>query len=126
MSGRWPTFPFTIIAAGIALLAAPTAVEGPVLLAIGPGHALSVLDVVGVVPVVAGTCWLYTGLWQRRARLHALAAASPESAGAAIFAAGLGLGLLIASVFSSFFWWWGVGAAILAVALAGVSLAAAR
>jgi heme exporter protein D len=31
--------------------------------------------------------------------------------------AGLGAGLLIASVFSGFFWWWAVGATALGVAL---------
>jgi heme exporter protein D len=31
--------------------------------------------------------------------------------------AGLGMGLLIASVFSGFFWWWAIGATTLGVAV---------
>jgi hypothetical protein len=122
---RWPAWPFTLMALGIALLAAPAAIEGPELLPISPGHALSALDAVGVMPLVAGTCWLYAGLWQRRARLQAMVAATPAAAGAAIFAAGLGLGLLLASVFSTFFWWWAVGAATFAAVLVGAARAAA-
>jgi hypothetical protein len=124
-NGRWPALPFTLIALGIALLAAPSAIEGPVLLPISPGHALSAVDAVGVMPLVAGTCWLYAGLWQRRARLKTIAAAAPEAASAAIFVAGLGLGLLVASAFSAFFWWWAVGAIAFGAVLVGTAQAAA-
>ena len=37
------------------MLAAPTAVEGPVLLPISPGHALSVLDAIALLPLLAGS-----------------------------------------------------------------------
>jgi hypothetical protein len=38
---------------------------------------------------------------------------------------GFGLGLLIASAFSTFFWWWAVGAALFGVALIVAALALA-
>ena len=43
------------------------------------------------------------GLWQRRQALDAALTRRPWMAGAGIFVAGLGLGLLMASVFT-FFW----------------------
>jgi hypothetical protein len=123
---RWPAAAFVLIALGLLVLAMPASVEGPVLLPISPGHAVSRLDALGIVPLVAGSCWLYGGLWRRRARLYARAAASPGAAGGAIFVAGLGLGLLLASAFSAFFWWWAVGAAAFGIVLARASQVAAR
>jgi hypothetical protein len=115
-----------LIGLGIALLALPSGIEGPVLLPISPGHAIAALDAAGVLPMVAGSCWLYAGLWHRRERLYRTAAASPRFAIAALLVAGFGLGLLVASVFSTFFWWWAVGAAAFGVVLVAVSIAAAR
>ena len=83
MAGRrewWPAGPAVGIAAGIAVLALPADVEGPALLPISAGHAVS------------------------------LAAAGLT------FAAGLGLGRLLASAFSAFYWWWRVGAALFVIA----------
>ena len=74
------------------------------------------MDVAGVVPLAAGSTWLHAGLWRRRERL---AQWTRQRIGAAVgltFAAGLGLGLLLASAFSVFYWWWAVGAAMFAVA----------
>ena len=68
--------------------------------------------------------FLYAGLWRRRARLHRIALESPGVAATAVFAAGFGLGLLIASAFSVFFWWWAVGALLFGVALLAVVIAA--
>jgi hypothetical protein len=42
-----------------------------------------------------------------------------------LFGGGLGMGLLLASVFP-FFWWWAVGATLFTVTLILVALAAAR
>ena len=102
---------------GLAMLAAPAAIEGPVILPISPGHALSVLDAIAVLPLVTGSFFLYRGLWQRRGPLRALALRTPGRAGALVLVGGFGLGLLIASAFSAFFWWWAVGAMLFGAAL---------
>jgi hypothetical protein len=49
----------------------------------------------------------------------------PWLARAGAFVAGLGLGLLVASVFA-FFWWWAIGAALLSATLLAAALVAAR
>jgi hypothetical protein len=43
---------------------------------------------------------------------------------AGAFVAGLGLGLLVASVFA-FFWWWAIGAALLSATLLAAAVVAA-
>lgn len=112
------------MALGVAMLAAPASVEGPILAPIAPGHALSVLDSIALVPLIFGSFALYAGLWHRRARLAGTARSRPGTAATWVFAGGLGLGLLLASAFSAFFWWWGIGAVLFALALAAAVLAA--
>jgi hypothetical protein len=109
---------------GFVLLAMPDALEGPRLLDVGRGHALSALDAVGLVPLLSGFADLVGGLWHRRATLEARARARPYRAALTLFAAGLGSGLLLASGLSYIFWWWAVGALLLLAAL-GMALAAA-
>ena len=106
------------------MLAAPTAIEGPVLLPISPGHALSVLDAIAVLPLLAGSFALYRGLWQRRGPMRAVALNAPGPAGTLVFVGGFGLGLLIAAAFSAFFWWWAVGAVLFGTALLAAVLVA--
>jgi hypothetical protein len=125
-SYSWPGAALAIVGVGIAILAAPARVEGPPLVSISPGHALSLLDIIGVIPLVAGSLSLYVGLWKRRTRLFRVVSQAPGFAGASIFAGGFGLGLLIASAFSGFFWWWAVGAALFAVMLVAAAVVAAR
>jgi hypothetical protein len=122
----WPGAPLAAMAVGIVILAAPARIEGPVLVPISPGHALSLLDIVGVIPLTAGSGSLHVGLWKRRARLYAVASEAPGLAAAAIFAGGFGLGLLIASAFSGFFWWWALGAILFGLTLVAAAGAAAR
>ena len=123
----WPAGPALAIGSGIAILALPAGLEGPTLLPISPGHGLSLVDAVGVVPLVVGSAWLHAGLWRRRDRLVLWARRRAAAAGGLTFAAGLGLGLLLASAFSAFYWWWAVGAAIFAIAnVAAVILADRR
>lgn len=108
----------------LVLLAAPAAWEGPVLLPISPGHALSLLDTLALAPLLLGTGVLYAGLWRRRRRLAGFIGRAPGRSIAGSFAAGAGLGLLIASVFS-WFWWWAIGAALVSLGLLGAVLVAA-
>jgi hypothetical protein len=122
---RWPGAAFAAMALGIAMLAAPASIEGPILLPIAPGHALSVLDTIAVVPLVIGSFVLYAGLWHRRARLAGVVRGGPGAAAIWVFTGGLGLGLLLASAFSAFFWWWAIGAVLFGLALVAAVLAAA-
>ena len=122
---RWPAGPLVSVALGLCFLALPARLEGPELLMVGRGHALSFLDLIGAVPLTIGAVWLEIGLWRRRAALAQWARGRPGVAAMVWLAAGLGLGLLIASAFSRFFWWWAVGAIVLAGAGAGL-LATAR
>ena len=102
------------------VVTAPARVEGPVLVPISPGHALAVLDIVALISLLAGLAWLYWGVWVRRYRLYDFLRASPGKGSLGVFAAGLGVGLLLASAFSTF-WWWTIGAALfLAMTIAAV------
>jgi hypothetical protein len=107
----WPFGGVGLVAIAIALLAAPAHFEGPMLVPISPGHALSVLDSVALVPVLTGLAWLYWGIWTRRYRLYDAMHTSPGKGALGVFVAGLGVGLLLASAFSAF-WWWAIGATL--------------
>ena len=125
--GSWPMGGVGLVAIVIALLAAPAQLEGPVLVPISPGHALSVLDSVALIPLLAGLAWLYWGVWLRRYRLYDTTRTSPGKGGLGVFAAGLGVGLLLASAFSTFWWWWAIGATLfLAMTIIAVLAAETR
>ena len=114
-----------LVAIAIALLAAPAQIEGPVLIPISPGHALSVLDSVALIPLLTGLAWLYWGIWIRRYRLYDAMRISPGKVSLGVFVAGLGVGLLLASAFSTFWWWWAIGATLfLTMTIAAVVIAA--
>ena len=93
----------------------------PRLVAISPGHGLSLLDVLALVLLAGGVILLFTGLWQRRERLDAALDRRAWWARLGSFGAGLGLGLLLASVFT-FFWWWAIGAALLTAVMLTAAL----
>jgi hypothetical protein len=111
----WPLGCVSLMLVGLAVLAVPSRLEGLTLLVIGDGHAISVVDILGILPLTAGASWLHSGLWSRRASLEVWVRERPAVAGRCLFAAGLGLGLLIASAFSAFFWWWAIGALLFGV-----------
>jgi hypothetical protein len=122
---RWLTGCGILFALALLLFVVPASLEGPVLVPISEGHGLSRVDSVALVPLLAGTALLARGLWRRRQALDAARTRRPWSVGAAVFAAGLGLGLLTASVFT-FFWWWAIGAALLSVTVLAAAVVAAR
>ena len=97
----------------IVLLLLPDQIEGPVLIPISPGHALSMLDSIAMVPLLCGTVILQLFLWRRRTVITDQFTRNLSIAILVTFAGGLGLGLLIASAFSLFFWWWIIGAGLL-------------
>ena len=59
---------FGLATVGAAVLAAPAAWEGPVLVEISPGRAIALLDAFGIVPLTLGSAILYRELWVRRRR----------------------------------------------------------
>ena len=122
---RWLLGCGILFTMALTLFGVPATLEGPVLIPIRPGHGLSLVDVVALAPLLAGTALLAGGLWRRRQALGATLARRPWLAGAGAVAAGLGLGLLVASVFT-FFWWWAIGAGLLSATLLAAAVAAAR
>ena len=108
---------------GVGVLALPDA--GPRLVAFSEAHGLTLLDTAGVAMLLGG--WVPVLRRASAGRQAAGGAAwAPRSRWPA-FVAGLGLGLLIASVFSDFAGWWAVGAGLLvAVQLVVLTGVAAR
>ena len=115
---------FGLLATGLLILGAPAAWEGPVLVEVAPGHAIAVLDAIGIVPLVFGSALLFRALWLHRGQLARSVSSRPAVGLALAFAAGAGLGLLIASAFSGFSWWWAVGAALFACTVVAAAAAA--
>ncbi len=102
-----------LIVAGVLLLFVPAGSEGSVLAPISEGHGLSAVDGVGAALLAVGGTWLEVLVVRRLPHL----ALPPRALFALGLLAGLGVGLLIASVFSGFFWWWAVGATTLGLAV---------
>lgn len=115
--------PLGLIALGLALLALPTAWEGGVVAPINALHGLSVLDAAGATLLAVGATWLEVALIVRLPRF------TSRLGSRALFGlgvlAGLGVGLVIASVFVADRWWV-VGAAALGIALTTLTVMALR
>jgi hypothetical protein len=122
----WPYGALVSVAAGLGVLALPAGVEGPHLIDISVGHAITAVDLVGIVPLLVGTMWLHAGFWSRRACLAEWVRESPGRATGVLCLGALGLGLLLASAFSAFFWWWAVGAILFVAMHVPVLVAAFR
>ncbi|MGY0236838.1 hypothetical protein [Longispora urticae] len=113
------TLALLLVAFGGAVLAMPAGFEGPPLVDLGTGHAVSPLDLVGAVPLAVGGTWLEILIVVRLPRLRL----GPRTLLGLGFAAGLGLGLVLASVYQGY-WWWAIGAGAFAVVLAGLTVRA--
>jgi hypothetical protein len=122
---RWLLACGLMFGLALILFVVPASAEGPVLVRVSAGHGLSLVDVAALVPLLAGTGLLAGGLWRRRQELDAALSRQPWLARAGAVVAGLGLGLLVASVFA-FFWWWAIGAALLTTTVMTAALVAAR
>ena len=123
---KWPTGSLILVGFAILLLAAPSRFEGPVLVPISPGHDLSLLDSIALIPLLTGVLWLFGGLFQRRNRLYEFARLFPGVTFLAVLFGGLGLGSLLASAFSTFRWWWAVGAILFGTVILTAVIQAAR
>jgi hypothetical protein len=122
---RWLLGCGILFALALILFVLPASAEGPVLVTVSEGHGLSLVDVAALVPLLAGTGLLAAGLWRRRQRLDAALSRRSWLARGGAIVAGLGLGLLVASVFA-FFWWWAIGAALLTTTVLTAAYLAAR
>jgi hypothetical protein len=122
----WFTGSVSLIALGILLLTLPATFEGPLFLDIAEGHALSLLDTLALLPLIAGSTLLQWSIFKRRALFFEHMGARPGQASSLLFFGGLGLGLLLASAFSSFYWWWAIGAVIFAAAVLYAGILASK
>lgn len=101
-----------LIVAGVLVLFVPAGREGQVLVPVSEGHGLSAVDAIGAALLAVGGTWLEVLVVRRLPYL----ALPPRALFGLGLLAGIGVGLVIASVFSGFFWWWAVGATALGVA----------
>lgn len=103
--------------AGAILLALPD--QGARLVAFSGAHGLTLLDAAAVAVLLAG--WLPVAVLGWRRRKDLIRRVAEPARRVATFVTGLGLGLLVASVFADFEGWWVVGAALLvSVQVAGL------
>ena len=102
-----------LIVAGVLILFVPAGIEGSTLVPISDGHGLSAIDLVGAGFLALGATWLEVMVVRRLPYL----ALRPRAMFGLGLLAGLGVGLIIASVFAGFFWWWAVGASALALTI---------
>lgn len=126
LPARWLLWALGLLACSFAIFALPARIEGPALVPISPGHAIAALDAVAIVPLLAASVLLYGGVWTARARLLDSVRRHPRRSLGVGFTGGLGLGLLVASVYSGFFGWWAVGAVLLTIAVVTTAVCAAR
>ena len=122
----WPTASLILVGFAILLFAAPIRFEGSVLVPISPGHGLSQLDSIALIPLLTGVFWLYRGLFQRRNRLYESIRLYPGVTTLVMLLGGLGLGFLLASAFSTFWWWWALGAILFGTVTLTAVISAAR
>ena len=102
-----------LVMLAIVLLSLPDQIEGPILIHISPGHALSLLDTIAMIPLLSGIAVLQLFIWRRRTVLAEHFRRNVPISVLVTFAGGFGMGLLLASAFSLFLWWWAIGASLL-------------
>ena len=119
---EWPRGPIILLILSVLIFALPEQWEGPFLFRISNGHGLSIVDSFALIPLLISAAWIQKGLWKRRIYLFNKITMYPGSASLIIFFMGLGLGLLIASAFNDFFYWWGVGGVLFMIFLINVVL----
>ncbi len=123
---RWLWWALGLLGSSFAIFALPASLEGPELVSISPGHAIAVLDAVAIAPLLAASALLLGGVWAARASLRESVGSHPGPSLGLAFVGGLGLGLLLASVYSGFFGWWAIGAGLLTAVVIVVAIRARR
>lgn len=123
---NWPHGPIILLTFSILIFALPDSLEGPELFNVGEGHGLSLMDLVALIPLLISAGWIQKGLWGRRIYLFNKITVYPGSASLLIFFIGLGLGLLIASAFNTFNYWWAAGGLIFIILLSYIVLTSGK
>lgn len=95
-----------LLALGMALLGTPNRFEGPSLLHLGPGHGVSVSDVIALVPLVIGAILLVQALWQQRQQFIQKFRLTAIFSSTEIFFTGLAVGIFMARIFIMLPWSW--------------------
>ncbi|WP_210480116.1 hypothetical protein [Naasia sp. SYSU D00948] len=98
-----------LVLTGVVLIALPDRDDR--VFTLSPEHGPAPLDLVGSILVTAG--WLGIVARPLVARRRVGGRAGRRALSVCLFAAGVGVGLIAASIFSQLSWWWAVGAAIL-------------
>lgn len=107
---RFSLFVWAILwAIGVMVVALPDGDDR--LFSLSRAHGPSPVDALGSLVMIAGWLVFVAALWRRRVRIAGQSGSHPH--GAAVFALGLGAGLLVASVAGDFAYWWTIGAALL-------------
>jgi hypothetical protein len=106
----------------IIIILIPARWEGPVLYDFNPAPRLSLVDLIAMIPLIISVTWIQNGVWKRRIYLFNKVTIYPGSAVLIVFAMGLGLGMLLASAFFSFHYWWAVGGLTFIIMLVNVVL----
>ena len=119
---KWPRGPVYILLLAVLIGLVPQQWEGPLIIEDGTGNGLSYLNLVALLPLLIAVTWIQNGLWKRRIYLFNKVTIYPGAASLIIFFMGLGLGLLTASAFREFFYWWAVGGIIFLGTLINVVL----
>lgn len=113
--------PIGLVVVGLSLLGLPTTWEGGIVAPINALHGLSLMDAAGATLLAVGATWLEITLILRLPRLGL----GPRALFGLGIPGGLGVGLVVASVFVADKWWL-VGAAALSIALTTLTVTALR
>ncbi len=119
---RWPRGPVYLLLFAVFLILIPDPWEGPVLYKIDSEHNLSLIDLISMIPLLISVTWIQRGVWKRRIFLFNKVTLYPGAAVLVVFFMGLGLGMLLASGFSSFRYWWAIGGVLILTTLINVVL----
>jgi hypothetical protein len=115
-----------LLAFAIALILVPDRWEGPVLYEINTEHKLTIVDLIAMLPLLVSVTWIQRGVWKRRIYLFNKVTVYPGAGVLIVFGMGLGLGMLLASAFFTFRYWWAVGGSLFIIMLVNVTLTSGR
>ena len=119
---NWPRGPVYLLIIAVLIIMLPKWLEGPVIYEIDDMHHLTLANAIALVPLMISVTWIQRGIWKRRIYLFNKVTIYTGSAVLVIFSMGLGLGMLLASAFFSFHYWWAVGGFLFLIMLVNVVL----